>query len=58
VAIEVKAGSRFGKSDLAGLRAFLEKTPGVTAGVLGYTGDEAVALGERLFAVPLSWLLA
>lgn len=58
VAIEVKAGSRFGKNDLTGLRAFLEKTPGVTAGVLGYTGGESVSLGERLFAVPLSSLLA
>lgn len=55
--IEVKAASRFGGSDVAGLRAFLEATPGAIAGVLAYNGTEAVPLGERVYAIPLARLL-
>ncbi len=58
VAVEVKAGSRFGHRDLAGLRAFLAKSQDDAVGVLAYNGSEAVRLGEGLYAVPLSWLLA
>lgn len=58
VAIEVKAGSRFGRGDLAGLRAFASKTPNVVAGVLAYNGSEALSLGEGLFAIPLGLLLS
>ncbi len=58
VGIEVKAASRFRGRELGGLKAFLEKTPEATAGILAYNGTEAVALGERLYAVPLAWLVA
>jgi len=58
VAIEVKAGSRFRDKDLAGLRAFSSKTPGVRAAVLAYNGVETVKLGEALYAVPLATLLS
>ncbi|MCP4697526.1 MAG: ATP-binding protein [Gammaproteobacteria bacterium] len=58
VAIEVKAAQRFQKRDLAGLRAFAAKTPGFHAGILAYNGTEAVALGERLFAIPLALLIS
>ncbi len=58
MAVEVKAASRFGMRDVAGLRAFLDTTPGAFAGVLAYNGAEAVALGEKLFAVPLALLLS
>lgn len=57
-AIEVKAGTRWGESDLAGLRAFLERTPACAAAVLAYNGREAVELGDRLFAIPMGHLLA
>lgn len=30
----------------------------IDLGVLAYNGSEAVSLGEGLYAVPLSWLLA
>jgi hypothetical protein len=56
-AIEVKAATRWGESDLSGLRAFLERTPACVAAVLAYNGKEAVRLGERLFAIPLGKLL-
>ena len=56
-AIEVKAASRWSEGDLAGLRAFLERTPACVAAVLAYNGREAVKLGERLFAIPLGNLL-
>lgn len=56
--IEVKAGSRFGDNDLAGLRAFLDRTPGAVAGILAYNGGEVAPLGDRLYAVPLGLLLS
>ena len=58
IAIEVKATTRWGESDLNGLRAFLDRTPAAVAAVLGYNGREAVKLGDRLFAIPLGHLLA
>ena len=58
IAIEVKAGSRFGHRDLRGLRAFKDRTPECQTGVLAYNGSEAVALGDDLYAVPLGLLLS
>ncbi len=58
VAIEIKAATHFGKSDLSGLRAFMEKTRDVALGILAYNGSEALPIGKRLYAVPMSWLLA
>jgi predicted AAA+ superfamily ATPase len=58
LAIEVKAASRFGDRDTAGLRAFLAKHPEAVGGILAYNGAEAVPLGEKLFAVPLARLLS
>jgi len=58
VAIEVKVATRWDESDLAGLRAFVDRTPACSAVVLGYNGREAVQLDDRLFAIPLGHLLA
>lgn len=58
IAIEVKAGSRFGNHDLKGLAAFKSKNPECRAGVLAYNGSEAVTLGDDLVAVPLGLLLS
>jgi predicted AAA+ superfamily ATPase len=58
IALEIKSGSRFGQNDLAGLRFLLAKTPHIVAGVLAYNGTEAVALGEKLFAIPLGLVLS
>jgi hypothetical protein len=58
VAVEVKAGSRFSRKALSGLEAFLARTPEAAAGVLAYNGEEAVALGDRLYAVPVGLLLS
>ncbi len=57
MAIEVKAASRWGERDLAGLRAFLAQTPRCRAAVLAHNGEDAVKLGERLWAIPLATLL-
>ena len=57
VGIEVKAATRWSPGDLAGLRAFLERTPACIAAVLAYNGKQAVKLGDRLFAIPLGMLL-
>jgi predicted AAA+ superfamily ATPase len=58
VAIEVKAAARWDERDLAGLNAFLERTPRCRAAVLAYGGTEVLRLGDRLWAVPLAVLLA
>ena len=56
-AVEVKAATRWDASDLAGLRAFVGRTPACTAAVLAYNGREAVQLDGKLFAIPLGHLL-
>ena len=56
-AIEVKAATRWGESDLAGLRAFLDRTPACVAAVLAYNGREAVRLADRLWTIPMGQLL-
>lgn len=58
VAIEIKASTRWSDSDLAGLKAFLDRTPQCTAAVLAYNGSQAVPLGRKLWAIPLGRLLA
>ncbi len=58
VAIEIKAATRWTDSDLAGLRAFLDRTPGCMAAILAHNGSQAVRLGDRLLALPISRLLA
>jgi len=58
VAVEVKAATRWDESDLAGLHAFVGRTPACVAAVLAYNGREAVQLGDKLFAIPLGHLLA
>lgn len=58
LAIEVKSGSRWEERDLSGLRAFLSMTPHCVAAILAYNGTEAVKLGDRLWAVPLSRVLS
>ena len=58
LAIEVKATARWDDRDLAGLRAFLGKTPRCRAAILAHGGTDAVKLGERLWAAPLSLLLS
>ncbi len=57
-AVEVKAGSRWTDRDLRGLRAFADRSPDCVAGILATTGTRMAALGERLWAVPLSLLLS
>jgi predicted AAA+ superfamily ATPase len=56
-AIEVKAATRWGESDLAGLRAFLDRTPACAAAVLAYNGREAVRLADRLWTIPMGQLI-
>jgi hypothetical protein len=58
IGIEVKAGTRFRDSDLAGLTAFVEKGSGVRAGILAYNGREVATLGDRLYLMPLDILLS
>lgn len=57
VAVEVKAATRWDESDLAGLLAFVDRTPACIAAVLAYNGREAIQLEDELFAIPLGHLL-
>ncbi len=58
IALEIKSGTRWGERELAGLRAFLAKTPQCKAAILAYNGDSAVRLGKRLWAIPLGMILS
>jgi uncharacterized protein len=58
LAIEIKSSARWQKKDLSGLEAFLDATPHCIAGVLCYNGTEAVRLGEKIWALPLSLILS
>lgn len=58
VAIEIKAGTQWSRSDLAGLETFVERTPQCHAAVLAYNGMKTVALGDKLWAMPLGSLIA
>jgi len=58
LAIEVKAGPRWNDRDLAGLKAFLDKSKQCRAAILAYGGQETLQLGERLWAVPLAAVLS
>lgn len=57
LAIEIKAATRWSDHDLAGLRAFQDRTPGALA-VLAYNGELPVVLGDNMYALPLGLLLA
>jgi predicted AAA+ superfamily ATPase len=57
MAIEVKSAARWDDRDLAGLRAFLEKTRRCRVAILAYGGSQTVKLGERLWAAPLAAML-
>ena len=58
IAFEIKSGTRWDRADLANLHAFMERTPQCVASVLAYNGMETVALGPKLWAIPLGRLLS
>jgi predicted AAA+ superfamily ATPase len=58
LAIEIKSASRWDERDLAGLKAFLDKTKQCRLAILAYGGRETVRLGDRLWAVPLAAVLS
>jgi len=58
IALELKAAARWQKKDLAGLKAFLAATPHCRAAILCHNGVDAVQLGNRLWALPISLVLS
>ncbi len=58
LALEIKSAARWNDRDLAGLRAFLDKTKQCRLAMLAYGGRETVRLGDRLWAVPLAAVLS
>ncbi len=58
LAIEVKSGEKWSRRDLAGLSEFLSVTPRCKAAIIAYNGEEAVKLGDRMWAIPLGVLLS
>lgn len=58
LAVEVKSSARWEKKDLSGLEAFLGSMPRCVAGILCHNGTEAVRLGDKIWALPLSLVLS
>ena len=58
IALELKSAARWSDRDLAGLKAFLAATPHCRAGILGHNGEEAVRLGQKLWALPTNLVLS
>jgi predicted AAA+ superfamily ATPase len=58
IALELKSRVRWQERDLAGLRAFLMATPHCKAGILCHNGEDAVQLGQKLWALPASLVLS
>jgi len=58
LAMELKSAARWQEKDLAGLKAFLKTTPHCKAAILCHNGRDAVRLGQRLWALPISLVLS
>ncbi len=58
IALELKSATRWHNRDLAGLNAFLAATPHCKAGILCHNGEDAVKLGQKLWALPISLVLS
>ena len=58
IALELKSASRWQERDLSGLNAFLKATPHCKAAILCHNGEDAVKLGEKLWALPANLILS
>jgi predicted AAA+ superfamily ATPase len=58
MALELKSGSRWQERDLSGLKAFLNATPHCKAAILCHNGEDAVKLGDKLWALPIDLILS
>jgi hypothetical protein len=58
LALEAKSAPRWADRDLSGLRAFLQATPHCLGAILAYNGTDAVTLGDRLWALPVSQVIS
>jgi hypothetical protein len=58
IALEIKSTTRWQEKDFSGLKAFLSATGHCKAGVLCHNGKDAVRLGPKLWALPVSMLLS
>ncbi|MFO7555940.1 MAG: hypothetical protein R6X10_02195 [Desulfobacterales bacterium] len=58
IALELKSAARWQERDLADLNAFLKATPHCKAAILCHNGEDAVRIGERLWALPTSLVLS
>jgi len=58
LAMELKPAAQWRKRDLSGLKTFLAATPHCRAAILCHNGRDAVKLGDRLWALPASLVLA
>jgi predicted AAA+ superfamily ATPase len=58
IALELKSAARWHERDLAGLKAFLAATPHCKAGILCHSGEEAVRIGRKLWALPTNLIIS
>ncbi len=58
IALELKSASRWHERDVAGLNAFLRTTPHCKVAVLCHNGEDAMKIGEKLWALPINLILS
>ncbi|MFZ5806366.1 MAG: ATP-binding protein [Verrucomicrobiota bacterium] len=58
IALEIKNATRWSKNDLAGLEAFISRTPQCNMGILAYNGDKILPIDNKIWAVPIGILLS
>ena len=58
MALEIKSASRWQERDLSGVNAFLKATPHCKAAILCHNGEDAVKIGEKLWALPIKLILS
>jgi len=58
IALELKSAARWQERDLASLNTFLKATPHCKAAILCHNGNDAVKLGKKLWALPISLILS
>ncbi|MBU1670098.1 MAG: ATP-binding protein [Actinobacteria bacterium] len=58
MAIEVKSGATWSRSDVRVLDQFLSVTPTCKAAVIAHNGNETIQIAEKIWAIPVGLLLS
>jgi len=58
LAIEIKAAARWHSDDFKALKMFIENNKNCFAGILAYNGTQIFQIEEKIWAVPLAYLIS